>query len=410
MPILVNLGLRSTGRARRGPHHKAVCLRTPPTPAISRSNPQPDRCVQHSPSAHRVAELRGAKYLALSGHTQKFFSSSRKQTFIEMAELFDDLVSPTLPNRDRFLGLFYEPESRQLHPKTGVHLHVLRLEGGEFPLQAMYTELTNSTLGYVLSRQKYADFLSDPSRMTEVMDKVHDQFREPEEKSGEGGEVLLYAFLEAHLGAPKILSKMELKTDANDYVKGADGVHLLQVGADSYQLIFGESKMYGDAKTRKNSSINLALSAAFTSIQTLREEGFGFDTWLVQSEILKEIADDAKVDLLASILLPGGGASGLKKTIAFGIFIGFEMDVTDVVFSSLTDDAIETLIRKRSSDLLNASLPHLEKKIEEFGLGGYTFHLYAVPFMKRVVGGVEEGVQQVRVNLARTLGHRRGSK
>jgi hypothetical protein len=36
-------------------------------------------------------------------------------------------------------------------------------------------------------------------------------------KGGELGELLLYCFLESHLKAPKILSKLELKTSTNHY-------------------------------------------------------------------------------------------------------------------------------------------------------------------------------------------------
>jgi len=52
--------------------------------------------------------------------------------------------------------------------------------------------------------------------------------------------------LETHLNAPKILTKLEVKTAPNDYVKGADGVHLLQLNEQDFQLILGEAKRYGD--------------------------------------------------------------------------------------------------------------------------------------------------------------------
>lgn len=54
----------------------------------------------------------------------------------------------------------------------------------------------------------------------EIATKVQSQFRTPEKKSGEGGEVILCSLLEGHLGAPKILSKMELKTSSQHYVHG----------------------------------------------------------------------------------------------------------------------------------------------------------------------------------------------
>lgn len=41
--------------------------------------------------------------------------------------------------------------------------------------------------------------------------------------NGELGELLLFCFLETHLGAPQILTKLELKTSISHYVNGADG-------------------------------------------------------------------------------------------------------------------------------------------------------------------------------------------
>lgn len=54
--------------------------------------------------------------------------------------------------------------------------------------------------------------------------------------------------MESQLKAPKILSKLELKTTSGLYVNGADGVHFLKLEDGNYQLIFGESKMYVDIK------------------------------------------------------------------------------------------------------------------------------------------------------------------
>ena len=62
---------------------------------------------------------------------------------------------------------------------------------------------------------------------------------------GKLGEILLYLFLENKLDAPKLLSKVELKTSGNQYVFGSDGVHLFQLDNKNFQLILGESKIKG---------------------------------------------------------------------------------------------------------------------------------------------------------------------
>lgn len=63
-------------------------------------------------------------------------------------------------------------------------------------------------------------------------------------KSGEGGELLLYALLEGVLGIPQILCKMPLKTNPQMHVFGTDGVHAKVLDDGRLALYWGESKLH----------------------------------------------------------------------------------------------------------------------------------------------------------------------
>lgn len=328
------------------------------------------------------------------------------EDFVAMVES-GSLLPLSLMNRDRFLALFYDPETFEIQTKTALHLHILRVDGGDFALPPLFTELGNNSIAYVLSRQNMGKLINDPSRMFEFVKKTQAQFRVPDENAGEGGELLLYSFLEGHLGAPKILSKMELKTSADHYIHGTDGVHLLKVGDDEYQLIFGESKMYGDVKGRIGSSPNRGIKAAFESMGKVQEDAFNFDTWLVESELLKETLSPEKVGLLASVLLPpANGENQIRKSNAFGVFIGYEVDATTFPFAEQTDNENEDGLRKIARDLIAGQLETIQNEISNRGLGGYHFHLYAVPFLKRNVNGKIRGIEEVRLDLASHLSGR----
>jgi len=310
----------------------------------------------------------------------------------------------SLMNHDRFLALFYEPERFDIHLKTIMHLHVLRVDGGDFAVKPLFKELVNNSISYVLSRQNLAKVLSDPSRMGEFWRKTQTQFKTPDPNAGEGGELLLYSFLEGHLGAPKILSKMELKTSSEHYVHGTDGVHLLEVSPGDYQLIFGESKMYGDTASKIGSSASRGVKAAFQSIGKVQEDDFDFDTWLVESELLKESLNEEKVGLLASILLPpASGTPAITKSNAFGVFIGFELDVTTFPFADHTAPEIENHLRELALSAITAEVETIKTEIQNRGLGGFQFHIYAVPFLKRNVNGSVKGIEDIRIDLASEL-------
>lgn len=327
-------------------------------------------------------------------------------------------LEPPLPlsllelSRDEFNAAFYKPISAELQTKTHLHLHVLRVKNGDFDLPALFRVLRNNSAAYVLSRMNYKKATENPAYMMEIAAKVQAQFKSPDPNAGEGGEILLYSLLEGHLGAPKILSKMEVKTDAEHYVYGSDGVHLLRTANDTYQLIFGESKMYGDAGT-PGASAKRGIKAAFKSIEAVHKEGFDFDTWLVQSELLKEELDADKLSVLADILLPsssGGDDDDVKKHNAFGIFVGYEIDVSDMPVQDMELDEIETELRKRAEEAITSQHDLIKSEITDRGLGGYPIHLYAVPFAKRGTGDDAVGIDKVRFDLAAQLSNHKDSK
>lgn len=316
----------------------------------------------------------------------------------------DTVLPLSLMNSERFLALFYEPKRFDIHVKTVMHLHVLRVDGGDFAVKPLFKELVNNSISFVLSRQNLDKLLNDPSRMGEFFRKTQTQFKAPDSNAGEGGELLLYSFLEGHLGAPKILSKMELKTSSEHYVHGTDGVHLLEVEEGDYQLIFGESKMYGDTVGQVGSSARRGVKAAFASMGKVQEDNFDFDTWLVESELLKESLDSEKVQLLASILLPpASGAPQVSKSNAFGVFIGFELDVTEYPFADHTAGEAESYLRERSLSAIESEVETIKTEIQNRGLGGFQFHIYAVPFLKRNVNGTVRGIEDIRIDLASEL-------
>lgn len=323
-----------------------------------------------------------------------------------------EVPEPVLPlsllakNRDKFVALFYEPTSISLQTKTNLHLHILRVQNGDFDLPGLYRELKGNSAAYVLSRLNYQKMIDDPSLMMEIASKVQSQFRKPEKTSGEGGEVILYSLLEGHLGAPKVLSKMELKTSSDHYVHGSDGVHLLQVDDNTFQLIFGESKMYGDAGTA-GMSAKRGIKAAFKSIGKVHEEGFDFDTWLVDSELLKEQLDSVKLEALSAIILPADGSSTVRKHNAFGVFVGYEVDVTDLKPDDMKLDEIEAELKKRAIDAIEAEHDLIRTEVTNRGLGIYPFHIYAIPFAKRGTGDDAPGIEKVRFDLAAQLGNRK---
>ncbi|PPG90693.1 hypothetical protein C5C00_01580 [Rathayibacter rathayi] len=308
------------------------------------------------------------------------------------------LLGPSFSKGSEFLDIFYDEVEVKIGAKASIGLYVLRIDAGELSVNQMYEKLHNASFGYVFSRQTQEQVT--PDNFMEISAKVHSRFRFPEKNSGEGGEMLLYAFLEGHLGAPKLLTKMELKTAGNDYVKGSDGIHLLDLGDSKYHLIFGESKMYGD--TAGKSGLHSAIYAAFESMAKVRDGFYEFDTWLVDSGLLKEAADEQTLAALKELLIPSAKGS-VKKDNAFGVFFGYEVDATEWDRLEMDALAIERKIQDSAHEVVASQVEYVRTRMREKGLEGAHFYVYAVPFLKTTRNSKPYGIEEVRIELAEKL-------
>lgn len=80
------------------------------------------------------------------------------------------------------------------------------------------------------------------------------------DRSGEAGELLAFCLTEHVLRAPMAVAKMQLKTNTNMPVHGADGLHVRYIAEDdALEVIFVESKVHA--------SLNSGAKAAGTSIR-----------------------------------------------------------------------------------------------------------------------------------------------
>jgi hypothetical protein len=303
------------------------------------------------------------------------------------------MLPASIKNAKEFLDLFSPPEieGHKLTKKTKISLFVLRMEGGGFDYESMYRELGNAAIAYVFSRVKLEEMV--PGREHEYFKLTQESFRSSPINEGEGGELLLYCFLETHLKAPKILSKMELKTSANDYVKGADGIHLLDVGNGVFQLIYGESKMLGDSK-EMDSSFRKAMASAFKSINAMND-AIKTEIRLVDSNLMKESHSPEMLNFLRKIIKPSGRDESLKSSKAFGIFVGFEVDLDHLDLQEMEDFQIQEYVKSKAKSLVEDRYGYIKTQIKENNLSGYHFYVYAVPFIKSGEIGIDSTRREI---------------
>jgi len=278
---------------------------------------------------------------------------------------------------DNFLKLFSkEIECDIIDTNSKLNLHVLKIENNQFCYSELIENLRNHFISFSLSRKEIADFVKD-KRYGELYERAASKFRDYNVNEGEAGELLLFCFLEAHLKAPKILTKLEIKLSSKDYAKGSDGIHLLKVSDKNYQLIFGESKL--------EQKLSTSISHAFSSIHdfiTRSKNSIKDEIGLINSQLGKEAFDEDLYQFLKSVIVPSANEPNpITKNNAFAIFAGFEIKPTDAE-NKLSNEKFLELIKKKIKDEVEGKIDHIKKKLDEYKLHNYTFYVYVFPFMQ----------------------------
>jgi hypothetical protein len=262
------------------------------------------------------------------------------------------------------------------HNKTKLELFVLNINSNEFNYTLLKERLLDPLIDFALSRKIRAKYKTQPGTLSK---KARQKFVNHLSNKGELGELLLFAFLETHLKAPKLLSKLELKTATNNYVNGSDGVHFLKLDSGDFQLIFGESKTIENMTT--------AFSDAFKSIYEFKSEinkdgkeksGLPYEKSLINDQLVKETFSSDERKFIEKIIYPTK-ESNFQVDDAFAIFIGFELKISDEE-KKMGNEEFRKLIHSKIKKEVEKRYKHIETKISEYQLWGHHFYIYVLPF------------------------------
>lgn len=253
-----------------------------------------------------------------------------------------------------------------------LRLFCLDISNNEFSYAGLHQFLQRNVGRYVFSRATIEQFIADGDADAIGLKAIEllRQANKPEDDGagGELGEMLLYLFLEQKLNAPKLLSKVELKTAKNQYVFGSDGVHLLPLGDKMFQLVLGESKIKGDLKD--------AVDDAFKSIQKVSNDT-GNEIRLIERNVLAESFDPEMTELIKSIIVPSKRDLSIAVDNAFGVFLGYTLGIDSNGYSNADFRlAVDTQI---ANDLKSIAA-YIENKINKLNMSGYSFYFYILPF------------------------------
>lgn len=253
-----------------------------------------------------------------------------------------------------------------------LRMFCLDVQNCEFDYSGLHQILQKNIGRYVFSRASIDKFIKEDDveaiglKAVQLLRNVSSE--KDKGAGGELGEILLYLFLEQKLNAPKLLSKVELKTAKNQYVFGSDGVHLLSIGDKDYQLVLGESKIKGD--------IYGAINDAFESISKVAKDPSS-EIRLINKNILSEEFDEETKQFIEALIVPQKRDANYSLDKAFGVFIGYSLGLEKEKY---TNKDYKTALKTQLENDISSTVKHIEKKINESGLSNYSFYFYFLPF------------------------------
>lgn len=309
------------------------------------------------------------------------FESQRHSIHIVTAPVIRTQQLQSTLNRDDFDQIFIESEGAgQLNNPnySQVRLFYLDIENNEFSYDCLDDFLIDNIGYYVLSRtemQNLRDRHKEHSACLRAI-RAMNQHGAPGEK-GTGndlGEVMVYAFLEDVLGAPKIFTKAEIV--GGTAVSRTDGVHLLKLndgGKDKYQLVLATSDITGNIKNAVDSVMRRLDDIVSVT---------GNERKMVDRAVLSSSFDVGTTSYLKSILIPSRATSG-RPDISFGIFIGYSLGIDPSQYDNDTyrskamekmKQDVEDIAPYISTQLANASIA------SNSNITNHSFYFYFMPF------------------------------
>ena len=285
-------------------------------------------------------------------------------------------------NDEEFSKVFKElkhDEKLELPNNNSLKMYYTTIMNNTFEYSNLQELLLSNITNYVFSRKENKEAF-DTKKIPNLTRKAMMEFRKISNKKdcgngGELGELLLYIFLESNLKAYKLLSKMELKTNSEDYIKGADGIYLYEYEDDNNEKHF--EYIIGEAKIEATSAKSIA--DAFKSILVHLQKK-NFERELVDREIFKETFNEEQAEKIKRILVPSPDDDDIDMQKAFGIFIGYGLNKNlklDEVDNKKGKKIIEARIEK---DIKNICKNIKDKIKENKNLKNYSFYVYVMPF------------------------------
>ena len=279
---------------------------------------------------------------------------------------------------DRFNGVFTKACECTLAGLTNnskVEFYMVSVNNFSFKFKGLEQYINDHLGEYVFSRNKIDSIRADGRTSSINLDAIKELLKTNKDggvwSNSTLGEILLFVFLENVLGAPKIMSKIEIDNIGNGQIQSkSDGVHLLMSQRGELlcsQLVFGASNIIGNLQVAVDRVLNKILAIKDNEDSELQ---------LIDNTIFDNIYDPKTTEFLKSLLMPQSPTVSALD-MSFSAFLGYTLDISS---DGLTQDQFRALVMARLQEDIEGIKPYVQQKISELGLEKYDLYIYVLPF------------------------------
>lgn len=279
-------------------------------------------------------------------------------------------LSPTMAGAD-FDAIFTEVKhSYKLGLVNAEQLRMFHLNvvTNRFKYSDLQAFIKKNMGQYVFSRAQLQDYIDRSDNYSVGFDASIQLQQSIASDPNMLGEIMLYAFLEEKLGAPKILSKIEIELQAPRYASHSDAIHLLLPDASrpTASLVFGTSSIIGD--------LGDAVDAAFEQLDLIQANDT-VECQLAESTMFTESYHPQVAATIKDLLVPSQGKAPVYDT-AYGLFLAYSLGLDPTRYGH--DDYRRLMEQKMDRDIRDYA-DEIAKKIKEHGLSTHSFYIYVLP-------------------------------
>ncbi|MEZ6002054.1 DUF1837 domain-containing protein [Hyphomonas sp.] len=260
--------------------------------------------------------------------------------------------------------------------KTRIHCYGPQLDAhGRLKPDHLVDFLMDRVVDYAVPRQAIERAEEEYSKTKSaaawirLQRRARDSFTDLE-KTGEGGELLLFALAEAVFELAQILCKMSLKTSTSMHYHGADGVYASSTEDGFLDLYWGESKLYQTATA--------AITDCLSSLAPFLREEFSEDATNARDMLLlNEYADLTDPELVSTLkrFFDRDEPQANKLRMCGFALVGFDSVHLPSVEASGVWEEIEAALK---SDFVNWR-SHTGKRLGMEKISHFDIHVVCVP-------------------------------